>query len=136
MKKKVFAIGVVVVFGICMTIAWQTYIHTNTRKKFATSSIAPYAYQIAPGKLSHEAQSALVNFDFQEKLLANNVLEVKLKPQGNYYWKTFLLQKGYTLYFAPLPDAEGEINDMTNLDYIRYDVPILVDTNGDIISQQ
>ncbi len=135
MKKKRIILILFCLLGIGIIVSFVIRKQGDEKhhSSFATSHFAPYAYQIAPGSLSKQAKAAIAHFQMNKKKLANNELLVTIRPNGPYVWKTYHLKKGYILYMALLPDAEGEINDTTNFDYLRYDVPVLVDDKGYII---
>lgn len=109
-------------------------LESSPLEQFTQSRFAPYAYEILPEQSqAQEALLALTYFEIQKQSRMHNMIEVKIRPRGHYAWKTFILKRGYALYLAIMPDAEGEFNDTSTLDYINYDIPVLVDNNGYII---
>ena len=144
--KLLIVIGLVFLFGsvIALTLVQQYYHPTIThskgqtthrKEKFSTSIYPPFAHKIAPGDISPETEQALSYFILQKKKFSNGTIEVKLRPVAKgYQFETFLVKPGYSMYFATLPDAEGEINDTYTIDYLYYDVPVLVDNKGYIIN--
>lgn len=124
--------------AICISIfIFLKYFKSNIDTSsilFSSSKYAPYAYQIVPGSVSKEVQSTLAYFELKQIQRSGDIKEIKIRPKAtagkSYQWKTYTLKKGYRLYLAVMPDAEGEFNDTTNLDYLNYDIPVLVDNNG------
>lgn len=108
---------------------------SHTKELFATSQYVPFAFQIAPGELSPDARQALSYFIMQRKKLSKGYIEVKIRPAfRGYAFQTFIVKPGYKMFFATLPDAEGDINDSYEIDFLSLDVPVLVDNKGYIIN--
>lgn len=102
---------------------------TSTTTRLQDTQYAAYAYQIAPGSISPEAQKALIGFDFKAVDLADGSTQVTLTAQQRRYrTQQITVPKGYTLSFIETswgddfePGTDTELGD---------DTAVLVDPSG------
>lgn len=97
---------------------------------FRNSSAAPFAYQIAPGALSANAQRVLTGYSMKEQTLGNGAVQVALSGPG--INRTYTVQPGYKLYFVDrFPGDDDRAAERENQP--ADDQVVLVDPNGYIM---
>ncbi len=103
----------------------------STGNLFADSPAYKHAYQIFPGQLSSDAQTALAGFDMKTENLGNNSYRITLVAKAHDYKdQSVVISDGQKLYFVETSWGDDEANQ----DYAyRDDYTVVVDTNGYIL---
>ena len=101
---------------------------------FSNSPFAAHAFQLVPGPISSDAQTALAGFSFQTAVLPDGSTQASLTAKRQQYVnQTFVVKPGFTLYFVELnasDDNAGQDTDANLLD----DRGVVVAPDGTIAS--
>lgn len=96
--------------------------------KLADSPIAKFAYKIAPGDLSTDAQTALNGFEIKNETQKDGTIIVTLTSKdSDDQSQIYRVEKGYSLYFVEMTPVDDKDNKDLNL---RDDYGIIVDGAG------
>lgn len=97
---------------------------------FTTSSVAKYAYEIAPATMSATAKQALLGWNITTKTNKDDSIVVTLTPKNSEdQSQQYTITKGQKLYFVeatPFDDNQGQDIDKN----LRDDYGIITDANG------
>lgn len=106
--------------------------NTNSSKVlFANTQYASYSYQIYPGPVSQQAQSALAGFNITSTQLQNSSSEVKLSLIGTSQGQTLIIKPGYKLYIIETTFGDDGYHFDSSLGDDGF---VLVDPNGYVAS--
>ena len=97
---------------------------------FTTSSIAKYAYEVAPASISAQAKQALIGWNITSKINTDGSMLITLTPKNSEdQSQQYTITKGQKLYFVeatPFDDNQGKDTDKN----LRDDYGIITDANG------
>lgn len=100
----------------------------NTSKTlFADTQYAPYSYQIYPGPLSQQAQSALSGFNMTTTMLQGGSANVTLSLAGTNQSKSMILGQNYKLYIIETTFGDDGFHFDSSLGDDGF---VIVDPNG------
>jgi hypothetical protein len=77
---------------------------------FSSTQYFPYAYQVYPGPISSQAQSALTGFNLTSTILQNGTTEVTLAIAGNNQHQYIILKPDYKLYVVETTFGDDGFN--------------------------
>lgn len=97
---------------------------------FATSSVAKYAYEVAPASMSAKTKEALIGWTITSKTDTDGSMVVTLTPKNSEdQSQEYTITKGQKLYFVeatPFDDNQGQDVDKN----LRDDYGIITDARG------
>ncbi|MDE1856929.1 MAG: hypothetical protein KGH98_02475 [Candidatus Micrarchaeota archaeon] len=100
---------------------------SSSKTLLASTQYAAYSYQIYPGPLSQQAQSALAGFSMNATQLQNSSAKIRLTLTGTSQNQTLVLGPGHKLYIVETTFSDDAFNYDSSLGDDGF---IVVDQNG------
>jgi hypothetical protein len=98
--------------------------------KLEGSSMAKYAYKIAPGEIPDASKKILVGFSVTSKTGTDGSTTVNLTPKdSDDQFQTYTIKQGEILYFIEMTPVDDKSDQDKDMNY-RDDYGIITDSNG------
>lgn len=95
-----------------------------------SSTMAQYAYIIAPGDIPAASQKVLTGFSVKTTALPDGSTQVDLVPKdSDDQFQSYVLKTGQSLYFIEMTPSDDKQDEDRDLNY-RDDYGIITDANG------
>lgn len=94
---------------------------------FSSTQYYPYSYQIYPGPISQQAQSALAGFNITSTVLQNSTAKITLTLSGSGQGQTIMLKPNYKLYIIETTFGDDGFHFDSSLGDDGF---VVVDQNG------
>ena len=100
------------------------------KQLFKNSPEYQYAYQIFPGTMSAQAKTAMNGFSMKTTSMPDGSTQVSFSSTNpNYKNQSYVVKKGYSLYFIERTTADDNTAQDTDRLYLD-DTAVIVDPNG------